>query len=338
NMLARSDRAAARALFLEALEFDRKDSRIWMALAHLAETPGQSVATLRELLTLEPAHAAGRSLLKGALVADARALHARGGAAAAVERLKESLAIDDRNIDAWLCLSEVSADGDESARALDMAAAIDPADVRVLAAVARMREQLDAVADVSAASFDRLAAPASLDGLDNLDGDDGFAQFDIVEATPAPPEPAPAPEPVAALTPPPAPAAPPAARTILIVDDSPTIRKILALTLERAGYTVVAEPDGEAALKRLEDIVPSLIFLDIAMPNLDGYEVCKQIRKGARTAAIPVVMLSGKDAFFDKVKGKMAGATEYLTKPFETPVVLSVAATHCQPAEEVVHG
>ena len=124
----------------------------------------------------------------------------------------------------------------------------------------------------------------------------------------------------------------------MIVDDSPTIRKILGLSLERAGYKVIAEPDGESAIERLLQVVPDLILLDIAMPKLDGYEVCKRIKQDPRTAGVPVIMLSGKGAFFDKVKGHMAGATEYLTKPFETPVVLSVVSNFCQPSSEVAHG
>lgn len=127
-------------------------------------------------------------------------------------------------------------------------------------------------------------------------------------------------------------------RTVMVVDDSPTIRKILGLTLERAGYKVVAEPDGESAVERLLQVVPDLILLDISMPKLDGYEVCKRIKKDPRTAHVPVVMLSGKDAFFDKVKGRMAGASEYLTKPFETPAVLAVVSNHCHMLEEVAHG
>ena len=126
--------------------------------------------------------------------------------------------------------------------------------------------------------------------------------------------------------------------TVMVVDDSPTIRKILGLTLERAGYTVVAEPDGESAIERLIQVVPDLILLDIAMPKLDGYDVCKRIKQDPRTAGVPVVMLSGKGAFFDKVKGHMAGATEYLTKPFETPTVLAVVKTHCPAPVETVNG
>jgi twitching motility two-component system response regulator PilG len=118
----------------------------------------------------------------------------------------------------------------------------------------------------------------------------------------------------------------------MIVDDSPTIRKILGLTLERAGYKVMAEPDGESALERLTQVVPDVMLLDIAMPNIDGYEVCRRLKADPRTAPVTVVMLSGKDAFFDKVKGRVAGASEYLTKPFETPAVLAAVAAACQPA------
>jgi twitching motility two-component system response regulator PilG len=142
--------------------------------------------------------------------------------------------------------------------------------------------------------------------------------------------------------PPPAPlveAAPVAGpATVMVVDDSPTIRKILGLTLEKAGYNVVTAADGTAALAQLQDIVPSVVLLDISMPDLDGYEVCKRIKQDPRTSAVPVIMLSGKGAFFDKVKGHMAGATEYLTKPFETPAVLAVVTSHCQPAAEAQHG
>jgi len=126
---------------------------------------------------------------------------------------------------------------------------------------------------------------------------------------------------------------------VMIVDDSPTIRKILGLTLERAGYKVVPEPDGESALERLTQVVPDVILLDIAMPKVDGYEVCKRIKKDTRVAHVPVVMLSGKDALFDKVKGRMAGAADYLTKPFQTPAVLAAVAQACQPAAaETVNG
>jgi twitching motility two-component system response regulator PilG len=124
----------------------------------------------------------------------------------------------------------------------------------------------------------------------------------------------------------------------MVVDDSPTVRKILSLTLERAGYGVLTATDGESALGTLEEAVPDLILLDISMPKLDGYEVCKRIKSSARTAHVPVVMLSGKDAFFDKVKGRMAGATEYLTKPFATPAVLAAISRQFEVEPDTAHG
>jgi twitching motility two-component system response regulator PilG len=122
------------------------------------------------------------------------------------------------------------------------------------------------------------------------------------------------------------------ARTVLVVDDSPTIRKILSLTLGGAGYAVAAEADGESAIRWLDAQVPDVILLDIAMPGIDGYETCKRIRGEARTANVPILMLSGKDALFDKVKGHMAGATEYLTKPFEAATVLAAVDAACPKA------
>ena len=105
-------------------------------------------------------------------------------------------------------------------------------------------------------------------------------------------------------------------RLILAVDDSITVRKIVSITLERLGYRVLTASDGMQALARLNEEVPDLVLLDITMPRMDGYQVCKVIKQNPFTRRIPVVMLSGKDGFFDKVKGRLAGATDYITKPF----------------------
>ncbi len=117
-----------------------------------------------------------------------------------------------------------------------------------------------------------------------------------------------------------------ARRTVMVVDDSPTVRKVLGLTLERAGYRVVAEPDGESALERLAHVMPDVVLLDTAMPRLDGYAVCSRMRDNPRTARIPVVMLSDEDAVFDAVKGRRSGANGHLKKPFEAPTVLAAVS------------
>ncbi|HEX8287095.1 MAG TPA: response regulator [Pyrinomonadaceae bacterium] len=105
-------------------------------------------------------------------------------------------------------------------------------------------------------------------------------------------------------------------RKILVVDDSPTVRKLISGKLEKSGHEVVCAVDGMDALAKLNEIEPDLILLDITMPRMDGYQVCKLIRSNPLTKEIPVVMISGKDGFFDKVRGRMAGTTGYITKPF----------------------
>ena len=104
---------------------------------------------------------------------------------------------------------------------------------------------------------------------------------------------------------------------VMVVDDSPTVRKLVSLTLERRGYRVISAYDGVAAIKELGNCRPDLILLDINMPRLDGYRLCKLIKKHEATQTIPVVMLSGKDGMFDKLRGRLVGCSDYITKPFE---------------------
>ncbi len=107
-----------------------------------------------------------------------------------------------------------------------------------------------------------------------------------------------------------------ARKLVVAVDDSQTVRKIVSITLERLGYRAMTAKEGVEALAMVAEAKPDLILLDITMPGMDGYQVCKAIKQNPVTRKIPVVMLSGKDGFFDKVKGRLAGATDYLTKPF----------------------
>ena len=111
--------------------------------------------------------------------------------------------------------------------------------------------------------------------------------------------------------------------TILTVDDSPTIRKLLMMTLEREGFNVVQAQDGVEALVKMSECNPFMILSDINMPRLDGYKLCKFVKKHAKTKHIPVIMLSGKDGVFDKLRGRMSGCDGYLTKPFESKDLLA---------------
>ena len=110
--------------------------------------------------------------------------------------------------------------------------------------------------------------------------------------------------------------------TILVVDDSPTICKLVDIILKKRGFRVISASNGLEALARINDGLPSMIFLDITMPRMDGYQLCKIIKANRETRDIPVVMLTGKDGLIDKVRGRMAGSTGYITKPFGPDTLL----------------
>ncbi|CAN5219160.1 hypothetical protein BH20ACI2_BH20ACI2_22670 [soil metagenome] len=126
----------------------------------------------------------------------------------------------------------------------------------------------------------------------------------------------------------------PKGKTILVVDDSATVRKLISSKLEKSGHNVVCAEDGVEALEHLEAGLPDLVLLDISMPRMDGYEVCKQIRTNPAARDLPVIMISGKDGFFDKVRGRMAGSTGYVTKPFGPETLMKALETYLIPEHQ----
>jgi twitching motility two-component system response regulator PilG len=106
------------------------------------------------------------------------------------------------------------------------------------------------------------------------------------------------------------------ATKVLVIDDSNTIRRSAEIFLKQGGHDVLMAEDGFDALSKVFDYQPSLIFCDILMPRLDGYQTCAIIKRNAKFTDVPVVMLSSKDGVFDKARGRMVGAQDYLTKPF----------------------
>ena len=103
---------------------------------------------------------------------------------------------------------------------------------------------------------------------------------------------------------------------VLVIDDSNTIRRSAEIFLRQGGHEVLLAEDGFDALAKVNDHAPELIFCDILMPRLDGYQTCAIIKRNPRFAHVPVIMLSSKDGLFDKARGRMVGSQEYLTKPF----------------------
>ena len=103
---------------------------------------------------------------------------------------------------------------------------------------------------------------------------------------------------------------------VLVIDDSNTIRRSAEIFLRQGGHQVLLAEDGFDALSKVNDHAPELIFCDILMPRLDGYQTCAIIKRNPRFAHVPVIMLSSKDGLFDKARGRMVGSEDYLTKPF----------------------
>ena len=123
-------------------------------------------------------------------------------------------------------------------------------------------------------------------------------------------------------------AAAPAGIKVLVIDDSNTIRRSAEIFLKQGGHEVLLAEDGFDALAKVNDHGPDLIFCDILMPRLDGYQTCAIIKRNARFAEVPVIMLSSKDGLFDKARGRMVGSQDYLTKPFTKDQLLQAVAQH----------
>ena len=123
-------------------------------------------------------------------------------------------------------------------------------------------------------------------------------------------------------------AAPAAGARVLVVDDSNTIRRSAEIFLRQGGHQVVLAEDGFDALSKVNDHAPELIFCDILMPRLDGYQTCAIIKRNPRFAHVPVIMLSSKDGLFDKARGRIVGSEQYVTKPFTREELLDAIRKH----------
>ncbi len=124
----------------------------------------------------------------------------------------------------------------------------------------------------------------------------------------------------------------PTAPKVMVIDDSQTIRRTAETLLMKEGYTVITAADGFEALAKIADQKPDLIFIDIMMPRLDGYQACALIKNNAHYAKTPVIMLSSKDGLFDRARGRIVGSDEYLTKPFTKDELIGAVRAHLKTA------
>ncbi len=115
---------------------------------------------------------------------------------------------------------------------------------------------------------------------------------------------------------------------VMVIDDSKTIRRTAESLLKKAGCEVITAIDGFEALAMIADLHPDVIFVDIMMPRLDGYQTCALIKNNAVYKNIPVIMLSSKDGLFDRARGRIVGSEQYLTKPFTKDELLGAIRRH----------
>ena len=123
-----------------------------------------------------------------------------------------------------------------------------------------------------------------------------------------------------------------AGRKVLVIDDSSTIRRTAQIFLTQAGCQVMLAEDGFDALAKVGDLKPDLVFCDILMPNVDGYQTCALIKKSPKFHATPVIMLSSRDGVFDRARGRSVGAADHLAKPFTKEALLEAVQTHLSAA------
>jgi twitching motility two-component system response regulator PilG len=119
---------------------------------------------------------------------------------------------------------------------------------------------------------------------------------------------------------------------VLVIDDSNTIRRSAEMFLRQAGFEVILAEDGFDALAKISDHQPKVIFVDIMMPRLDGYQTCALIKQNPKLKATPVIMLSSKDGVFDRARGRLAGSDRYLTKPFTKEALIDTVNDYLKPA------
>ena len=115
---------------------------------------------------------------------------------------------------------------------------------------------------------------------------------------------------------------------VMVIDDSKTIRRTAETLLKKEGCEVITANDGFEALSKIADHNPNIIFVDIMMPRLDGYQTCALIKHNQKFKNTPVIMLSSKDGLFDRARGRIVGSEQYLTKPFTREVLLSAIKQH----------
>jgi twitching motility two-component system response regulator PilG len=305
-----SDRPRTRELLQEVTRLDPRNETAWLWLAGVVDTAREAVAALERVVALNPANEKARGALRASrLEAGIEAAKAKDVPTA--RRLLRAAVADEPNSEqGWFWLATVCESPADGLAYLQRVLTINPDNAAAQQGVEYYQAKLR-----------RKATESS--GMITTSG--VFRAMEVGRFGPDPSD--------ATPTPFPQPSAPTAVRTVLVVDESRTIRKLIAMTASVDGFRVTEAADANEATTRIqEDGTPDLMIVDAALPGTDGYELCKLIRHNPATRQTPVIMLTGKDGLFDKIRGAVAGVTAVLPKPLD-PEELLQAVRACLPVE-----
>jgi twitching motility two-component system response regulator PilG len=356
-MLLREGIAAARAgdkeqtrrLLREVTELEPDNEVAWLWLAGVAEAHEDALEAIERVLEINPDNDRAREGVKSARLQVAVAAARAGDRETARDHLRLLTEQDPNNELAWMWLAGVADRPQETVAHLQRVLSLNPGNDRAREGLRAARLQ---AASAEANAGNRSAARGYVLPLTEQEPNNETAWQWLASVTESPVEALAAWKKVleinprhpqakeavqklqvrvarAPVTPAPEGRSGPPLR-VLVVDDSPTVRKLVAMALEKHGCVVVPAADGYEAADQMLRRPPDLILLDTTMPGMDGYQVCKLIKENPETSKIPVVMLSGKDGFFDKIRGRLAGSTAYITKPFKPETLIPVVEKYCR--------
>lgn len=300
----RGDRDTARTLLRNVVAEHPETEVAWLWLAQLADSALEKAEYIKQVLALNADFKPLREALREELVREGSRRAEAGDATGAHACFSEAIALDPTDGDVWLKLAAVATTPAEAQQCLENVITLNPSNFEAALWLKRVRPPTL-----------EMAVPAEIFEMPDASDEPHF----IIERPSGPLRTA-------------LPATPPRG-TVLLVEDDAEFRDRLAIGLAEAGFRVVMAEDGMRAMRLLESVTPSVVVIDCALPILDGFEVCRLIRKQAALRSLPVVMLSETDGFRDRMKAKMAGVTDILTKAAAPLWVSEIVAKHCrQPA------
>ncbi len=317
------DKTRTRELLQEVTRLDPRNDTAWQWLAGVAATPLEAVAALERAVAINP-HNDGAKVALREVRLEAGVAAAKGKDIPNARRLLRAAVADDPDSElGWLWLAAVCDSPSEALSHLNRVLALNPNNTAAKKGIEYYQAKL------------KKAAAGQSSGVSTS----GVVR--AIDETPVPPDvagpgsgigPAAGPASGVGLGAKPGSGPVAASRKILVVDESRTIRKLVAMTAGAEGFRVVEAADAtEAAGRILEDGPPELILLDATLPGVDGYEFCKLVRNNPSTKAVPVVLMTGKDGLFDKLRGAVAGVNGALHKPLDPDELMTTVRSYLSP-------